>query len=168
MKGKGKSKGKDTCYKCGQQGHIAKNCRVAVYNVDNNEHQQWENDPTYDWYQDQWQQEYDQGWYNQDWSQQGYNQIHQQQASSQSPPPASTTSPGMAQSISAMEDIYIATIVSINQIGQPPATDESIMIDSGAATHVSPPWFGTSFPLHQMRQQDKPILRTVTGTNIWV
>ena len=42
------------------------------------------------------------------------------------------------------------------------------MIDSGAATHVSPPWFGTSFPLHQMRQQDKPILRTVTGTNIWV
>ena len=60
----------------------------------------------------------------------------------------------MAQSISAMEDIYIATIVSINQIGQPPATDESIMIDSGAATHVSPPWFGTSFPLHQMRQQE--------------
>ena len=68
MKGKGKSTGKDTCCKCGQQGHIAKNCRVAVYNVDNNEHQQWENDPTYDWYQDQWQQEYDQGWYNQDWS----------------------------------------------------------------------------------------------------
>ena len=25
MKGQGKSKGKDTCYKCGQQGHIAKN-----------------------------------------------------------------------------------------------------------------------------------------------
>ena len=93
-----------------EQGHIAKNCRDAVYNVDNNEHQQWENNPTYDWYQDQWQQEYDQGWHNQDWSEQGYDQGHQQHASSQSAPPASTTSPGIAQSISAMEDIYIATI----------------------------------------------------------
>ena len=61
-----------------------------------------------------------------------------------------------------------APILSINQIGQPQATDESIMIDSGAATNVSPPWFGTSFPLHQMRQHDKPNLKTVTGTDIWV
>ena len=44
MKGKGRSKGKDTCYKCGQQGRIKKNCRVAVYNFGNDEHQQWEND----------------------------------------------------------------------------------------------------------------------------
>ena len=63
-----------------------------------------------------------------------------------------------------MEDIYIATLLSINQIGQPAAAEETIMIDSGAATHVCEPWFGTSFPLHQMKQQDKPILRTVTGT----
>jgi hypothetical protein len=34
MKGTRKSKGKDTCYKCGQQG------RVAVYNVSSDEHQQ--------------------------------------------------------------------------------------------------------------------------------
>ena len=171
MKGKGKAKGKDTCYKCGQQGHIARNCRMPVYNIGNEENQQWENDPTYDWYQDQYQQDYDQGWYSQDWTQhqQGYDQGYQQPAaSSQSPPPASTTQTGIEQSISAMQDIYIATVMSINQIGQPPATEESIMIDSGAATHVSPPWFGTSFPLHQMKQQDKPILRTVTGTDIWV
>ena len=120
-KEKENQKGTDTCYKCGQQAHIAKNCRVAVYNADNNEHQQWENDPTYDWYQDQWQQEYDQGWYNQDWPQQGYDQGHQQQASSQSPPPASTTSPGMAQSISAMEDIY----QSNNFVHQPDWTTTS-------------------------------------------
>jgi len=169
MKGKGRSKGKDTCYKCGQQGRIKKNCRVAVYNFGNDEHQQWENDPSYDWHQDQYQQGYDQGWYNQDWKQQGYEQGYQQPAaSSQSSPPASTTPTGMAQSISAMEDIYIATLLSINQIGQPPATEESIMIGSGAATHVCPPWFGTSFPLHQMKQQDKPIPRTITGTDIWV
>ena len=165
---KRKIKGKDPCYKCGQQGHIAKNCRVAVYNVGSDEHQQWENDPSYDWYQDQYQQGYDQGWYNQDWTQQGYEQGYQQPAaSSQSPPPTSTTPPGMAQSISAMEDTYIATLLSINQIGQPPATEESIMIDSGAATHVCPPWFGTSLPLHLVKQQDKPIPRTVTGTDIW-
>ena len=97
MKGKEKSKGKGTCYKCGQQGHIARNCRVSVYSVGNDEHQQWENDPSNGWYQDQYQQGYDQGWYNQDCTQQGYERGYQPPAaSSQSPPPASTTPTGMA------------------------------------------------------------------------
>ena len=97
------------------------------------------------------------------WTQQGYEQGYQQPAaSSQSPPPASTTPTGMAQSISAMEDIYIATDRTTT------SNRRKHHDDSGAATHVCPPWFGTSFPLHQMKQPDKPILRKVTGTDIWV
>ena len=72
-----------------------------MYNVGNDEHQQWENDPSHDWCQDPHQQGHDQGWYNQDWTQPEYEQGCQQPAaSSQSPPPASTTPTGMAQSIS--------------------------------------------------------------------
>ena len=42
------------------------------------------------------------------------------------------------------------------------------MIDSGAAAHVCPPWFGTSFPLHHLKESSKPQLRTATDNNIYV
>ena len=42
------------------------------------------------------------------------------------------------------------------------------MIDSRAAAHVCPPWFGTSFPLHHLEESSKPQLRTVTDNNIYV
>ena len=127
-------------------------CRVAVYNFGNNKHQQWENTPTYDWYQDQYQQ-HDQGWYNQDWVQQGYDQGYQQPSTTSNIVSVTTTymkDTNKSGTIHlAMEDTHIATLMSINQIGKPPATEESIMIDSAAATHLCPPWFGTSlFPLH--------------------
>ena len=168
---KGKGKGKDGCYKCGQPGHIAKNCRVAIYHVEEEGYQgyqqDWNQDPTYDWYQDQWQ---DQGWYqdHQDWY--GQEQQHTAQPAASPDPSGSQT----AQAINTMMNIHAETVATINQIGQTSSsknelfTGVDIMIDSGAATNVCPPWFGTMYPLHQMKQNDKPILRTVTGTDIWV
>ena len=37
------------------------------------------------------------------------------------------------------------------------------MIDSGAATHVCPPWFGNEFPLNSLTENEKPNL--ISGTN---
>ena len=42
----------------------------------------------------------------------------------------------------------------------------NLMVDSGAATHVCPLWFGNSFPLHRLQRGEGPQLRTVTDDNI--
>ena len=167
--GKGKpsgSKGKSnntttTCYKCGQQGHIARNCRVPIYNYDIGDTAQ-QGDPTYNWFNDP--QQYDASWYNQDLTGQGYAQPAQLAL----PPPPGVTSP---QTVNFVEEVLIAGIEErqdIANITQHEPSFEEIMIDSGAAAHVCPPWFGTSFPLHQMSEASKPQLRTVTDNNIHV
>ena len=56
-KGKGKgAKGKqaqDVCYRCGQPGHIAKHCRVPVYNLGDNQQTTTDQyDNTQQWYED--------------------------------------------------------------------------------------------------------------------
>ena len=42
----------------------------------------------------------------------------------------------------------------------------SLMIDSGAATPVCPPWFATQFPLQHLEHGTGPQLRTVTNQRI--
>ena len=165
--GKGKSlpykgKGKDnttTCYKCGQQGHIARNCRVPIYNYDMGEEGNMP-DPTYKWYNDP--QQYDRSWYNQDLTQQGY--ANTSQPALPPPPQASSSS---AQAINFVEEVLIAGIEDHQgDSSSRTSSFEEIMIDSGAAAHVCPPWFGTSFPLHNLEESSKPQLRTVTDNNI--
>ena len=41
-----------------------------------------------------------------------------------------------------------------------------IMVDSGAATHVCPPWFAQEFPIQQLSAGNEPQLRTVTNNEI--
>ena len=137
---KGKGKGKtDTCYKCGQQGHISKYDMGDLSSQDDPT-----SSPTYNCYNDP--QQHDPLWWNQDITQQGYGQ--QQLALPPSPQQQPT---GTAQAINVMEEILIAAIDSIQKIGVTTTNSfEEIMNDSGAAAHVCPPWFGTPFPLHHM------------------
>jgi len=48
-------------------------------------------------------------------------------------------------------------------------TEAEIMIDSGAATHVCPPWLATHPPLYALQQGQGPNLRTATDeeTNMY-
>ena len=41
-----------------------------------------------------------------------------------------------------------------------------IMLDSGAATHVCPPWFADNYPIHKLAPEQGPQLRTVTNKEI--
>ena len=150
-KGKGKHQGR--CYKCGQQGHSAKNCRVAVYHIEEEGYQgyqqDWSQDPTNDGSQDQWQ---NQRWYqdHEDWHGQEQQQTTQPAAS---PDPSGSDE---AQGITTMMNIH--AVASINRIGQTSSskndsvfTGVDIMIDSGAATNVCPPWFGLEQCSHSIR-----------------
>eukprot|EP00438_Fugacium_kawagutii_P036716 Skav213889 [mRNA] locus=scaffold245:101765:108896:- [translate_table: standard] len=114
---KGKAKGIDTCYKCGQPGHIVRDCRVVIYSYAD-EHQQPINDPTYDWYNDQyqddWHQDYDQDWYGyQGYDEEHHYEQHQPQQLALPPPPPQQTS---ESSISTMQAFHIAAVHSINKL----------------------------------------------------
>ena len=41
-----------------------------------------------------------------------------------------------------------------------------IMVDSGAATHVCPPWFAQELPIQPLSTDNGPQLRTVTNNEI--
>ena len=93
----------------------------------------WQDDATTQWYQQQ--QYYDGQWWNDDQTQ--VSALPQQQLAL---PPTSAQEQQVPQ-------LHIAAI-SIQQSNkqqpateQPANTTEDLMIDSGAATHVCPPWF---------------------------
>ena len=150
--GKG-AKGKHAtyvCYRCGQPGHMAKQCRVAIYNCDTGTFDA--NDQTDDWYN---QAHYDNNWYHQD-----QTQVHQLGL----PQPPQIADPS-AVPISGLHEVTIAMIGTAQQ----PTEDNkwvSLMIDSGATTHVCPLWFAPQFPLHQLEHGTGPQLRTVTNQHI--
>ena len=143
--GKG-AKGKqatNVCYRCGQPGHMAKQCRVAIYNCDAGTFDA--NDQTDDWYN---QAHYDNNWYHQT-----------------TLPQAPQVADPSAAPISGLHEVTIAMIGTTQQ----PAGDNkkvSLIIDSGAATHVCPPWCAPQFPLHQLEHGTGPQLRTVTNQHI--
>ena len=129
----------NVCYRCGQPGHMAKQCRVAIYNCDTGTFDT--NDQTDDWYN---QAHYDNNWYHQD----------QPQVADSSAAP-----------VSGLHEVAIAMIGATQQ----PQEDNkrvSLMIDSGAATHVCPLWFASQFPLHQLAHGTGPQLRTATNQHI--
>ena len=140
-----------------------------VYNYADEDHQPIE-DPSYDWFNDQsddwWHQDYDE-WYDH----QGYFEHHYEEQPQQLALPAPPQQEG-DHPINQMQSLHIAAILSINKLDQRlkdiDHSTQGIMIDSGAATHVCPPWFGTSFPLHQMSNASKPNLKTVTDDDIYV
>ena len=173
-----KGKGKNpmlACYRCGQQGHLAKDCRTAVYNLSDTTYEQ-QQDNTAQWYYPD--NGYDAKWYSSD--QTGYYQDSgQQYQQPQQTPQLALTGP---QHTAAQEPqtpaIHLVTALNIQMSTAPRASrlqsvqqDETkvdIMIDSGAASHVCPPWLAPNSPMYALQHGQGPQLRTASqcmGTN---
>ena len=170
-KGKGKGhKGKqaqDVCYRCGQPGHIAKHCRVPVYNCGEEQATTTEQyDNTQQWYEDP------RGYENYWWHNMGYQgqDIQQQPQQLALPAPHATTATDntptiqIVSGVRCQEPIMIAHVHDSNQEQQSEYID--IMVDSGAATHVCPPWFAQEFPIQPLSADNGPQLRTATNNEI--
>ena len=153
-KSKGKGKGKaanNVCYRRGQAGHIAKHCRVTIYNVDGGA--QETADPTVNWCSEQ--QQY---WWNADLTAQYPQQT--QQLALPAPQQGTTDFCNTPLVVSGL----VGTVNNNNEINNDGYN--KLVLDSGAATHVCPHWFGQEFPLQHLDQHSGPRLRTVTNQEI--
>ena len=120
----------------------------------------WQDDATTQWYQQQ--QYYDGQWWNDDQTQ--VSALPQQQLAL---PPTSAQEQQVPQ-------LHIAAI-SIQQSNkqrpateQPANTTEDLMIDSGAATHVCPPWLAPTYRTYELHPEQGPRLTTATEEDITV
>ena len=168
-KGQGKNKGANNqgkgknpvaiCYRCRQPGHLAKDCRTAVYNL---------------WYYPN--KGYDANWYSSE--QTGYYQYNgqQYQQPQQTPQPALTAPPSTTAQeqqsparhlVAALDNKMSSTpMASTLQLVQQDENKVDIIIDSGAATDVCPPWFAPNTPMYSLEHGQGPQLRTATDENI--
>ena len=166
-KGQGKQKSKNAiniCNKGGQEGHYAKDCRVAVYNLTDTS--TYQPDPTAQWWRDTGQA------YATDWWQEDHTGATQQAAAAhvqgmQQQHVIQQQPVQQGQSVSGLLIAMTAYTDSVGDIRQQHDVVD-LMIDSGAATHVCPQWFAPRFQLHALPKGDEPQLRTVTNTQIAV
>ena len=168
-KGQGKATGKGRgyttgCYRCGQQGHTAKDCRVPVYNIQEDT-QEGYNDATDQWYGPQT--TYDNHWWTNDQTQVHAVQQHPQQLALPAPAQldatpalqiAAVTVPRNSNSMVRSPDMRMIT--DLNK--------DELMIDSGAATHVCPIWFASTTQTYDLPDHERPNLRTATEDPIEV
>ena len=129
-----------------------KNCRVSVYNINDGAQNKDQNvDTTQQWYETS--NIYDSHWWNND------------QSPSHQPRQVITTE--QASSSITVPLIRIASTSKAAQVLQHDNKNGS-MVDSGAVTHVCPPWFSTETTLHELHQSETPNLRTATDDAIKV
>ena len=169
-KGKGKNP-TAICYRCGQQGHLAKDCRTAVYNMAETLQEQ-NQDGTSQWYDPD--SGYDNYWYSNDQSG-NYNiqpvqQQQQQQQLALSAPQTNTQTPtiqlvgALGHQAASTHNEATTTAQAVQQ--QRGDNEVDIMIDSGAATHVCPTWFAPDTPLYPLQHGQGPRLRTAADEDI--
>ena len=158
-KGDNKGKSKGACYRCGQMGHMAKDCRVRVYNVGEATDDTTGEQQRQQFYEEQYNhQAYDPPWSEQQawqYEQQWYPEQNGQEYNQQPP----TLQQAQAVSSVKVEELFVASVTSTDL-----NTDATvaIMVDSGAAVHVCSPTFGAAFPLQPLKPADTPPLRSVT------
>ena len=167
-KGKGKNP-TAICYRCGQQGHLAKDCRTAVYNMAETPQEQ-NQDGTSQWYDPN--SGYDNYWYSNDQSG-NYNiqPVQQQQQQQALPAPQTNTQTPTIQLVGALghqaASAHNEATTTAQAVQQQRGDNEvDIMIDSGAATHVCPTWFAPDTPLYPLQHGQGPRLRTATDEDI--
>ena len=166
-KGKGKNP-TAVCSRCGQPGHMAKECRTAVYNISETPQEQ-NQDGTSQWYDPN--NVYDNYWYSKDQSgSYGIQPTQQQQQLALPAPPTDSQTPSIhlvatlgQQAASEHRDVT-TTMQTPQQQGRD--TEAEIMIDSGAGTHVCPTWFAPDSPLYPLQEGQGPQLRTAADEDI--
>ena len=149
------------------EGHHAKGCRVAVYNLNDTAFQQQQQpDLTTIWWNDGGR-AYATDWWRGDQATRGQQIVATAPQGMQTQQQHEIQQP--VQQGQAVSGLLIAmTTHTSNFVNVHHDNIIDLMIDSAAATHVCPHWFAPKFQFNQLTKGDEPQLRTVTNTQIKV